>query len=183
MKIMTMRIMRGPGNRMKRKALNFTASFLIVNLLISALFSPVSFSQDLRGVPSSVNTPQALADWLSTEFTYRFEITDRWQDPQETIDSKEGDCEDFAALASKILWGLGISNDILVVKFRDLKIAHAICAWKDKSGKYSFISNRELFRTGEGEIENALAKYYPDCQGIILTDAKRRYIGMIGGQK
>ncbi|MFH1552160.1 MAG: transglutaminase-like domain-containing protein [Candidatus Omnitrophota bacterium] len=156
--------------------------FVILGLLLFSL-QGVSFAQDLEGVPASVNTPQTLADWFSSEFGYRFEMTDEWQDPQVTIDSKEGDCEDFAVLASRVLCGLGISNDILVVKFKDLKIAHAICAWKDENGKYSFISNRNLVRTGKSEIDDAIGKYYPDYEGIIFTDENRRYIGMIGRGK
>ncbi|MFC1643702.1 transglutaminase-like domain-containing protein [Candidatus Omnitrophota bacterium] len=165
------------------KRLHFIISlFISLNLMFFSL-QGVSFAQDLAGVPASVKTPQALADWFSSEFRYRFEMTDKWQDSQETIDSKEGDCEDFAVLASKVLYDLGISNDILVVKFKDLKIAHAICAWKDESGKYSFISNRKLVRTGKSEIDDAIEKYYPDYEGIIFTDEKRRYIGMIGRGK
>jgi hypothetical protein len=145
-----------------------TVSVIVLTALLPdiALSKELDFSKELKNVPSSVQTPQALANWLSSEFSYRMELLDQWQEPQETIDSRAGDCEDFAILVSALLTRLGIPNDVIILKFRDLNIAHAVCLWRDEDGSYNFISNGELKRTGKRHIESAIGKFYPDCEKI-----------------
>jgi len=148
----------------------------LIVIVLAALLSDIGFSKELdfskdfKNIPSSIQTPQALAEWLSSEFSYRMELVDQWQKPQETIDSKAGDCEDFAILASACLTRLGIANNVIILKFRDLDISHAVCLWKDKDGSYNFISNGKLQRTGKRHIESAIGKFYPDCEKIIFQE-------------
>jgi hypothetical protein len=65
---------------------------------------------------------------------------------------------------------MGIENQVLIIRFNELKIMHAVCIWKDKNGFYSFISNQELQRTGHRTAEGAVRKYYPDCSTIASID-------------
>ena len=139
----------------------------------------LNFSKDFENIPSSVQTPQALANWLSSEFSYRMELVDEWQKPRETISSRTGDCEDFAILASAFLTRSGIPNDIAIVKFRDLNISHAVCLWKGEDGSYSFISNGKLRRTGKRTIKSAIKKFYPDCENVILLDSNKLYTNLL----
>tara|TARA_B100000315_G_C14566337_1_gene583138 strand:- start:1382 stop:1864 length:483 start_codon:yes stop_codon:yes gene_type:complete len=148
-------------------------------ILITFLAPNICFSQDLDENIPAINTPQDLVSWLSKEFNYQWEIVDDWKTPQETINSKKGDCEDFAILASVALSGMGISNDILVIKFKDLNLTHCICVWKDKDGTYKFISNRSLQNTGKYEIKAAIEKFYPDWEKITFTDQDKKYAKVI----
>ena len=140
--------------------------FLLSLVILVFLCPPVSFSQDAESVFHSIRSPEELALWLSEEFLYRWRLPDKTQTLGETLHSKEGDCEDFAVLASSALTRIGIPNEVLVLRFRDLKIAHAICVWQGKNGLYSFISSQELIYTKKETIEGVIKKFYPDCEKI-----------------
>jgi len=118
---------------------------------------------NLEEVISFIHTPSQLSGWLIKEFNYRGEFPDYWQSAQQTLELKGGDCEDFAILSHAILTELGIENNIVLVKFRDLRQFHALCIFKDK-GAYSFISNQKLIRTKATSIEQAIEKIYPDWE-------------------
>ena len=166
----------------------FIQKTLIIVAILTLILPFEGLSRELEGVPaslqngvpSSIQSPKDISDWLSREFSYRFELPDRWQDPTETISSKAGDCEDFALLSSILLNKMGISNDIVIVKFRDLSISHAICVWKNSEGSLDFISDRSLFKTGHTRIQDAVERYYPDWEKLIYVDASMRQKKIIG---
>jgi len=157
-------------------------SFLVTRIIvlvffITLLLAGTSFAQTsaIAGAISSIRTPEALACWLSNNFRYELKLTDAWQTPEETMKLKKGDCDDFALLAQAVLKGLGIKSDVVIIKFRGLNVLHAVCIWKDKAGSYNFISNCELTRTGKADIQQAIAKFYPDVERIIYTDSNMRF--------
>ena len=155
-----------------RNDLKILTVFLVLLPLICTA-SPVSYAarvQDLDEVMSFVRTPEELAHWFSNEFTYRMIFPDGPHSLQEVLLSRTGDCDDLANLASAILTRMNIRNEVIVIRFRDLRIAHAVCAWKDAGGRYSFMSNRELIRTGERTLEGAIKKQYPDCDSMVKAD-------------
>ena len=157
---------------MKKKRISQTLSILfVVSFLTFALAGP-SFAHpaDLANSVNFIKTPDALARLLTGNFRYELKMTDEWQTPEETLSLKKGDCDDFALLAQAVLKGIGIKSDVLILKFRGLSVLHAICIWKDKAGKYSFISNRELYRTGKSDIQEAVATFYPDIETISYAD-------------
>lgn len=133
------------------------------------------FAQEPKGIPSSVKTAQDLSNWLSSEFTYRMEFPDKWNSPLAMIASKQGDCEDFAMLAAHFLKTLGISSDLVIVKFNRLEVAHALCMWKTKDGTYNFFTNSKLKRTGETDLKKAIGRYYPDWDKIIFSGEDKNY--------
>ncbi|MDD5634294.1 MAG: transglutaminase-like domain-containing protein [Candidatus Omnitrophica bacterium] len=145
---------------------NLTAT--IAMLIITTILS-LNSAYALEGLPSNIQTPKDLAEWLSDEFQYTFEINDNWQSAQTTIDSRSGDCEDFAVLVSSVLTDHRISNDIVLVDFKGMQIRHAICAWRTDNGTYNFISNKVMYTTSETSLESAIKKYYPDAKSITLA--------------
>jgi len=145
------------------------ARIAFLGLILVLVLIGISFAQNLD-VPSLVNSPERLAGWFANDFRYELKLTDAWQAPAETVTLKKGDCDDFALLAQAVLKGLGIKSDVVVIKFRGLKLLHAICIWKEKTGSYNFISNQELCRTGKTDIREAIAKFYPDVESIIYPD-------------
>ena len=148
------------------KRIKVLTVFLVHFLLLNAL------AYGLVGIPQTINTPEALTKWLSAEFRYRLEIIDEWQTPEETISSREGDCEDFAVLVSSMLTGMEIESNIAIIEFSGLDSSHAICIWKDEYGQYNFTSNKTLYRTGKENITSAIQAYYPDWSRIVFTDEK-----------
>jgi hypothetical protein len=142
-------------------------------ILAVSFLTPYAFSMELEGVPSSIQSPEDLRHWFKQDFHYKMIIPDKLQSPQETIDCKTGDCEDFASLASAVLAKMGISGKVVVIRFEGLNIMHAVCVWKGEDGTYNFISNKELVYSRETSVESAIKKYYPDCESIENIDSVR----------
>lgn len=146
---------------------------LFALLSAAALAAPASGAiQGIEEAMSGVNSPEDVASFFSRHFTYTMTLPDRARSPEETIASRTGDCEDFAVLASVMLTRMGIENQVLVVRFSELRMAHAICIWESYDGTYNFISNRELCRSGQRTVEAAIKKFYPDCCGIASLDPR-----------
>ena len=147
---------------------------MLAFLVLLAYLSPANiFAQTLGGIPASIRTPRDVANWIKSDFEYQLKMPDRPQSPQETMALRTGDCDDFAALASSVMSGLGIHSDILIIKFRDLKIQHAICIWKGEDGICSFLSSKQLVYTRERDIMAAVAKYYPDWEEVTFSNENR----------
>jgi len=155
------------------------ARVAVVFFMLLSVTPSILYSEELSEMPSHINTPQGLVDWLSHEFSYRMEFPDNWQSPGDTIKKRGGDCEDFATLASAFLRKIGVQNDIAIVSFEGLDIAHALCIWKGDNGSYSFISNRKLYRTGQATLEGAVDRYYPDWDKIVIANVKNQAIKVI----
>ena len=150
--------------------------WLVCFVIILQLGATASFAKDAEETFYSIRSPEQLTSWFSNDFIFQWKFPDKPQTLEETLRSKAGDCEDFANLASAVLKQMGIPNQILILKFRNLKIAHAICIWQDTDGLYSFISNQELFHTRKDNIKQAIKKFYPDCETIIKRRAPVTYL-------
>ncbi len=134
---------------------------------------PLCFSQELTGIPSSVKSPQDIEKWLSG-FKSQMQLPDVPQTVGEMLNTRAGDCDDFATLASKALAGLGISSTVLVIKFKDTNIRHAICLWKNESGSYDFFSTKQLVRTEKKSVDDVLKRYYPYSESVSVLDISER---------
>jgi len=152
---------------------------LMIMMMVHLLALP-SFSQEVtKDMPSYVNNPETMAQWFARDFKYQIRLPKIPQTPQETIESKGGECDDFAALASEILFNMGISNTVLGMTFKNLNYGHVVCAWKAKDGTYNFISNQQVFYSGKKNIEEAVKRFYPNADKIVLNynrNAQSRYL-------
>ena len=135
--------------------------------------------EEIKDIPSSIATVDDLANWLSSEFEYQWKFSNGRQSPAQTILSRQGNCEDFAVLASAFLSHIGVQNNIAIVSFNGISVSHAISIWQDKGESYSFISNRSLHRTGKKTIEEAVGKYYPDWEKIVIAETRQNHIRVI----
>ncbi|MCX5666432.1 MAG: hypothetical protein NT036_05255 [Candidatus Omnitrophica bacterium] len=146
------------------KAVVFVSVFLVL-LLLSAV---PSYSESIDSISSSVRTPEELAGWLSQNIDYEFTFGSNSPNTiQDILDSKKGNCEDFALLVSEGLNRLEIENKIIVLKARGIPFSHAVCVWKNNDGTYSFTSNAELYNTKEKRVEDAMAKCFPEYDKIL----------------
>ncbi len=145
----------------------------IIIFLTITLLPNICFAQSQGGGPPAIRTARNVAEWLTSEFVYEWEMLDYWQKAEETVRLKKGDCEDFAILSQEMLDNIGVKCEIAIVKFQDLNYAHAICIWKEK-GSYRFMSNRELVETGVDSIQDAIEKVYPDWEKITFTTAENQ---------
>ncbi len=156
----------------KRYSARFKRLYWVVLFIIAAAAPFAYASQGLEEAMSGMRSPEDVARFFSREFTYSMTLPDRAHSPEETIEAMSGDCEDFAILASEMLTRMGIENQVLIIRFSGMKIAHAVCIWKDKNGCYSFISNQKLQRTSQRTAEGAIRKFYPDCQALVSIDPR-----------
>ena len=148
---------------------------LMVALVVCCLSIPSTCSSyDVINFPSSIRTPEQLANWLSREFTYEFKFPDYGQTVEETLSRRSGDCEDFAQLSQMILNNIGIKNDIVVIRFRQISILHAVCIFK-YGDTYSFMSSRNMVRTKGRSIDEAITELFPDWDKIIYLAAGRQF--------
>jgi len=155
-------------------------------LLITILLSipAICFAQRVEDAALLIHSPAELSTWLSRDFKYELEIPDYWQSADETLHSGKGDCDDFAILSSAILTQLGVPNQILVIKFRDLKQAHAVCVFQEKeSGNYNFISNQSIIATNKQLLREAVEAIYPDWEAIVFTNQNKEYQKVITRDK
>ncbi len=84
----------------------------------------------LQNLASELNSPKAIADYLWKNFVFEedqrlFGREDYWQTPQEFMDLKKGDCEDFAMMAAQILKLQGIQS--MILNIYDGTSGHTIC--------------------------------------------------------
>ncbi|MCX5680694.1 MAG: hypothetical protein NT079_00090 [Candidatus Omnitrophica bacterium] len=141
--------------------------FVLIFLAQPLLLTTPCYSESVNSLSNYISTPEELAVWLSRNLTYEFVFGGkRAQTLQEFLDSKKGNCEDFANLASEILKRMGIKNKVIILKLKGSPADHAACIWKNNDGTYSFISNEELYKTKETIVADAIAKFFPECYKI-----------------
>ncbi len=148
---------------------------ILIITLLAQFLSPVCFAADIleSNIPSYVKTPDDIAKWFSHDFKYQLIIPHTPQPLEEILKSKGGDCDDFAALASAVLVRMGISGSVAAIMFNDPYSSHSVCIWMGKDGTYSFISNQEIYHTGEKTPEGAIEKVYPASKKIVLNFDRR----------
>jgi len=153
--------------------LALTIWFIILLLLPNALKA-----QTISEIIPPLNSPKEISDWLSKNFTYVGEMPDYWQNAQETLDKKTGDCEDFAILAQAILKKLHIPSQILIIKFQGINQLHAICVFKNGE-YYSFFSNQELIDTKSSLLKDAITEKYYDWERIVITNSRKETLKVV----
>ncbi|MBL7157006.1 MAG: hypothetical protein ISS92_02460 [Candidatus Omnitrophica bacterium] len=125
-------------------------------------FESVALCEDIETLAFSLKTPERLTTWMANNLSFQWTLPDKPKTSGEILASRSGDCDDFANLASLILDRMGISNDVIIIRFHGLRMGHAICAWKRADRCYSFISNQKLTYTRCRTREEFLLKFYPD---------------------
>lgn len=103
-------------------------------------------TQDRRLVDFlTMNNIRDLGDysrWITDHLDYRQDLDhDQWSDPETTLKSQRGDCEDFAFLSSAVVRVFGYEPHFIAMQ--QGRRAHAICAFQ-KNGYYHWFDNAEL---------------------------------------
>jgi len=152
-------------------------------LMIVLLSLPtICLAQKVEDVAFFVHSPQELSEWLTQNIKYELEMPDYWQPAEETLKRHKGDCDDFAILSSAILNELKIPNQVLIIKFRGIRLSHAVCAFK--SGEVcAFISNGQIISTKEYLIRGAVEEAYPDWEAIVFTNADKESLKVVSRHK
>lgn len=93
--------------------------------------------------------PEELSIWIAFNIKYiddleKWGIEDYWQSPSETLESKTGDCEDYAILAYACMKKLGYHPKVFILY--NNTDAHALCLVKYKHAWY-YLGEELLTRT------------------------------------
>lgn len=94
------------------------------------------------------NKPWKLGMWLWHRVWYKSDLEvhgkrEYWQDPEETLKRRTGDCEDFAILAKAALTKLGYRPFLLGV-FPERGVGHVVCCYLEpKRLLYYTIDNKK----------------------------------------
>lgn len=126
---------------------------------------PAQPTRQISQLANSYKTPQAIAAFLRTEFTFKrdeelFGETDHWQTPQEFAMRRVGDCEDYALLAQALLRAQGIQADVFSLLGED-GYAHTVSVFVDTDGRYAVINQGRLQRYRAQSLEEVATALNP----------------------
>ena len=126
---------------------------------------PVSSVPLLQHVAVSHSTPESVAAFLRTEFIFQrdeeqFGEIDHWQSPEEFLQRRVGDCEDYALLAQALLRRNGIEAYVFSL-FGAQGYAHTVSVFVDEQGRYNVINQGKLQRTRAVSLEGVAAALNP----------------------
>jgi len=104
------------------------------------------------GEKLEIESVSQIKELLQT-INYRPDIFDKVQTPEELLQSKEGDCEDFAVLTYSLLDYLGLNPGIAIAYTPGDPEAHAFVFYKCPycENKYYIFSNKDFFEASSVE--------------------------------
>lgn len=110
-------------------------------------------------------TPQAVAEYLRREFTFRrdvelFDQIEYWQTPAEFLSRRMGDCEDYALLAQTLLAQNGIEAYVFSL-FGEGDYAHTVCVFVDDRGRYNVINQDKIRYYRAKTLQDLASAMYP----------------------
>lgn len=108
-------------------------------------------------IKDNIQTLEDYTQWLQENIEYVGDIGDYWQSPEETLERKAGDCEDFAFLNVAFLRVLGYNPRAMGLLYINGE-GHAICLFME-GDYYSYFSNMILERT-QVETMEELSNYF-----------------------
>ena len=119
----------------------------------------------LDHVAAVYRTPQTIASFLREAFTFQrdedlFNEVDRWQSPEEFLQRRAGDCEDYALLAKELLRRNGIEAYVFSL-FGEEGYAHTVSVFVDEDGRYNVINQDKLLRYRAPSLEQVAAQINP----------------------
>jgi predicted transglutaminase-like cysteine proteinase len=103
---------------------------------------------------------------VSDEAQWR--LPDHWNTPFETLQSGQGDCEDYAIVKYVALLQAGISgNDLKIVIVKNVfpKVDHAVAAVR-VDGEWLILDNRTFMLVRDTDLARAVPKLVLDHEGV-----------------
>jgi len=119
----------------------------------------------LDQLAAAYQTPSAIAAFLREGFRFQrdedlFGEIDRWQSPEEFLQRRAGDCEDYALLAKELLQRNGIESYVFSL-FGEEGYAHTVSVFVDEEGRYNVINQDKLRRYRTPSLEQVAAQINP----------------------
>jgi hypothetical protein len=139
-------------------------------------------SLDLQSLLSKLNSPEDIAKYMWRNFRFEndqshFGKEEHWQTPEEFMENRAGDCEDFALFASELLKQQG--KKAFLLNIYGAKYAHTICVFEE-NGKYHAMDGTDLKRIGADDLPSLMSEIYPHWnKGAIVAKASHSDRGQI----
>ena len=173
--------MQGQGTEFDRRFQTIGILIAIVSLIF---FPSVAQAEtavlDLETTARQLSSPEALANFMKHNFTY---VSDRqlfgqdeyWQSPEEMLQKRRGDCEDYALFAQVVLGRNGHQAFILSVYWdRD---AHTVAIF-EKDGKWGILDLATLRYVDAATMADLAKSIRPDWHYLGMMRQEGR-IGII----
>ena len=127
------------------------------------------------GPLEQIHSPKDLSKFMRKNFRFipddkNFGKTDYWQSPQEMLNLKKGDCEDFALFADAALKELGFESYVVSMYGKN-KFAHTVTVFK-QDGKFRVFNDGKIYKYDTDKIEDALSKINPEWIWAAFTERK-----------
>ena len=134
---------------------------VIILFIIAFLSIPTSLiAETVYDVAKKMHSPEDIEKFYAEGgFKSEYKIPDYEKTPQETLDSRYGDCKDFATLTQAILKDMGIQSEVVHIKFSKTRFGHAVCVWKD-GNHYHYFDGTKLIKTEYASIDDVINKAY-----------------------
>ena len=143
--------------------------WLTIGLCLSAIpqvasSEPVRAGRMLETIARAYPTPEQLALFLHKNVFFQedvrlFGLADYWQDPEEFLDRRKGDCEDYALLAQAVLLHQGQEAFVFSL-YGEQGYAHTVCVFVEK-GCYNVINQDRVIRYHAKSLEDLATYLYP----------------------
>ena len=125
----------------------------------------------------NIHSLEDYARWLQNNVRYQNDLSgNTWSEPDEFLNKRAGDCEDYASLTSAVLRVFGYQPRFLALK--RVGAAHAICTF-EKDGYYFWFDNAVMKKTKAGsfgEFVRHLVKDYNYSSLLELDQTSNRWI-------
>ena len=115
--------------------------------------------QKLAIQSSDPSTPQEIYTWIQGNIHYEAN-EDEFRPAEQTLALGSGDCNDIAVLADTMLKKHGYASEILSVY--TITEGHAVCVWKDSTGKYNHLSNKTIRQIQASSLAEVAQDVYAD---------------------
>lgn len=115
----------------------------------------------IKEVVQTINTPRQLSQFMGSYFTMgspegRDGITA--YSPSKMLETKLGDCKDWATFSAYILKWNGYDSYRLIRPLHPMDDGHVLTAWKDTQGRYNLLNFTDMYLT-VGETKEAAISF------------------------
>ena len=155
----------------------FAASFVMLCLLLSSKADAHLLDRSLSfaNLVIELKTPEKIARYMWKNFVFeedrrQFGREEYWQSPDEFMDTRRGDCEDFAIFANEALKRNGMTSFILNIY--GSRYSHTICVFSE-NGRYGAIDGSKIIRSKSSNLKDLISRIQPfwDNAAIVTPSA------------
>ena len=139
---------------------------------LRAQISNPSFS--LPQIAAELKHPEEIAHFIWRHFRFEsdqnhFGVEERWQSPEELLETRQGDCEDFALFAHEILKRQGTPSFLVNVYGDGGGSGHTVCLFK-KGGRFHVINGTSFVSYAARDLKEVFSQIEPFWKKAAIVD-------------